>query len=94
MNISGLVVGERKAMKIAIKFITISVMSTIWSGCQCFRVCPDVPKPPVLTAIHEPCYKHVRSSDPINQILECYMRDIVSFEKEAREREAALGAYK
>jgi len=81
-------------MKIAIKVTIIAVVSTICSGCQCFRVCPDVPKPPVLTAIHEPCYKHVRSSDPINQILECYMKDIVSFEKEAREREAALGAYK
>ncbi len=72
----------------------IAASVILLSGCQCFRVCPDVPKPPVLTAIHEPCYKHVRSSDPINQILECYMKDIVSFEKEAREREAALGAYR
>ena len=76
------------------KLIIISVIATICSGCSCFRVCPDVPKPPFMGPIHEACYKHVRSTDPIPQILECYIKDIVTFEKEAMEREAALNAYR
>lgn len=89
MSISGLGAGERK-----MKILSSVLACLILSGCQCFRVCPDVPEPPVMAAIHEPCYKHVRSTDPINQILECYVSDIVTFEKEAKEREAALGAYR
>lgn len=64
------------------------------TGCQCFKVCPDVPKPPALPPLHEPCYKHARDTDPVQNILKCYLTDIVLFEKEAKERETALGAYR
>lgn len=62
-------------------------------GCQCFRVCPDAPKPPKIDPMPILCYKQLREYDDIGVILKCYLTDILLLEKAAKERDKALGAY-
>lgn len=77
-----------------IRWVIIAVAATICSGCACFEVCPDVPKPPKLEPIPELCWPKLRESDPVDKVLRCYMLDIVQQSKAAKERDKALEAYK
>jgi len=76
------------------KLIIISVIATLCSGCQCFRVCPAVPAPPETIAAPALCYHLLRPTDPPNTILECYSKDIVKLEGYSKQLDKALGAYR
>ena len=69
------------------------VISMLLSGCSCFQVCKDIPKPPELI---KPtlCYTSLNSGASTERILKCYMLDIINLKKYSEEQFRALEAYK
>jgi len=76
------------------KLLSSITMMLLLSGCQCFRVCPAVPAPPEVITAPKLCYHLLRPTDPVNIILECYIKDIVELEGYSKQLDKALEPYR
>ena len=76
-------------------YLTMALMTIpLLTGCECFKVCPTVPAPPIQYARPATCYHMLREADPAEKILECYIKDIVSLEGYSKQLEKLLEPYK
>ena len=77
------------------RLIMLALVMLTLTGCETFRVCPDVPKPPPMSDMPDRCYLQLRPGvDAPAVVLDCYVNYIINLERAAEERERALGAYR